>query len=41
MATLVQISGMPGTGKTFGVKTLDPKTTYIIGADKKGLSWAG
>lgn len=41
MAALVQISGLPGTGKTFGAKTLDPKTTYIISSDKKGLSWTG
>lgn len=41
MATLVQISGMPGTGKTFGVKSLDPATTYFIDADMKGLPWTG
>lgn len=41
MATLVQISGLPGTGKTTGVETLPPKETFVINADKKGLSWAG
>jgi hypothetical protein len=41
MATVVQISGLPGTGKTFGAYTLNPDHTYIIQADKKGLPWAG
>lgn len=41
MATVVQISGLPGTGKTFGAYTLNPDSTYIIQADKKGLPWAG
>lgn len=41
MATLVQVSGLPGTGKTTGIETLDPKETFVIDCDKKGLSWAG
>lgn len=41
MATVVQISGLPGSGKTFGAYTLNPDNTYIIQADKKGLPWAG
>lgn len=41
MATVVQISGLPGSGKTFGAYTLNPDHTYIIQADKKGLPWAG
>ena len=41
MATLVQITGAPSTGKSRGVKELDPKTTFYIDADKKGLPWAG
>ena len=31
--------GESGAGKTTSLRTLDPKTTYIIDADKKGLSW--
>lgn len=41
MAILVQITGMPSTGKSRGVRELDPKTTFYIDADKKGLPWAG
>lgn len=44
MATLVQISGDPGTGKTYAVKQLTdkyPGQVYFINTDKKGLSWAG
>jgi hypothetical protein len=41
MAKLIQISGLPGTGKTTGLEFLDPKQTFIIDCDKKGLSWAG
>lgn len=41
MATLVQISGNPSTGKTSGARFLDPKTTLIISADPKGLPWKG
>lgn len=41
MATIVQLSGPPGTGKTWGVKYLDPAKTFCISTDKKGLSWAG
>lgn len=33
--------GESGAGKTTSLRTLDPKTTYIIDADKKGLSWKG
>ena len=39
--TLVQITGLPGSGKTTGVESLNPDTTYYIDADKKGLSWVG
>lgn len=38
---LVQISGLPATGKTTGTRFLDPKKTYYIDADGKGLSWKG
>lgn len=41
MATLVAISGLPGTGKTYGSRTLDPKTNFVVDSDGKGLSWAG
>lgn len=41
MANLIQISGRPATGKTVGVMSLDPKTTFYINADEKELPWAG
>lgn len=41
MATIVQLSGNPGTGKTRSLKNLSPKETYIIDGDKKGLPWKG
>lgn len=41
MANIVQLSGNSGTGKTRSMKSLDPTTTYIIDADRKGLSWIG
>lgn len=41
MATLVQISGGPGTGKTFAAKTLPSDKTFMFDVDGKGLSWAG
>ena len=33
--------GESGAGKTTSLRDLDPKTTYIIDSDKKGLSWKG
>lgn len=41
MATLVQLSGKPASGKTSGARFLAPTSTIIIDADKKGLPWAG
>ncbi|MDF2881543.1 MAG: hypothetical protein K0R54_2100 [Clostridiaceae bacterium] len=41
MSKLIGIMGESGAGKTTSFRTLDPKTTYIIDADKKGLSWKG
>ena len=41
MSKLIGIMGESGAGKTASLRTLDPKTTYIIDADKKGLSWKG
>lgn len=42
MAVLVQITGEPGTGKTFSARSLEekyPGITYVINADGKSLSW--
>lgn len=41
MATVIGIMGESGSGKTTSLRNLDPKTTYIIDADGKGLSWRG
>lgn len=41
MSKLIGIMGESGAGKTTSLRTLDAKTTYIIDADKKGLSWKG
>lgn len=41
MAAAVGIMGESGAGKTTSLRNLDPKTTYIIDADMKGLSWKG
>lgn len=41
MSTVIGIMGESGSGKTTSLRNLDPKTTYIIDADKKGLSWKG
>lgn len=38
---LVQITGPAASGKTTGARFLDPKTTYYIDCDGKGLSWKG
>ena len=35
------IMGESGSGKTTSMRNLDPKTTYYIDADGKGLSWKG
>lgn len=37
MANCIGIFGESGAGKTTSLETLDPKTTYIVDADKKGL----
>ncbi len=41
MASLIAIMGESGSGKTTSLRNLDPSTTYIFDADKKGLSWRG
>lgn len=33
--------GESGSGKTTSMRNLDPKSTYYVDADKKGLSWKG
>lgn len=37
----ILIMGDSGSGKTTSMRNLDPKTTFYIDADKKGLSWHG
>ena len=41
MARVIGIIGESGSGKTTACRNLDPKTTYYIDCDKKGLSWKG
>lgn len=41
MANVICIMGESGSGKTTCMRTLDPKTTFYIDADRKGLSWKG
>lgn len=41
MSRVICIAGESGSGKTTSLRNLDPKTTYIIDADRKGLSWKG
>ena len=39
MSKVICIAGESGSGKTTSMRNLDPKSTYYIDADKKGLSW--
>lgn len=41
MAKVICVAGESGSGKTTSMRNLDPKTTYYIDADRKGLSWKG
>lgn len=38
MSRVICIAGESGSGKTTSMRNLDPKSTYYIDADKKGLS---
>lgn len=41
MAKVIGVIGESGSGKTTSMRNLDPKTTFYIDCDKKGLSWKG
>jgi hypothetical protein len=41
MATVIGIMGESGHGKTTSIRNLDPKKTFYIDADGKGLSFKG
>jgi hypothetical protein len=41
MSRVIAVAGESGSGKTTSLRNLDPKSTYIIDADRKGLSWKG
>lgn len=41
MSRTICLMGESGSGKTTAMRTLDPKTTYYIDCDRKGLSWKG
>jgi len=41
MATLVQVLGEPGTGKTFSMRNLDPEGVLYINGDKKNMPFRG
>lgn len=41
MANLICVMGESGSGKTTAMRNLDPKETFYIDCDKKGLSWRG
>lgn len=41
MSKIIAIMGDSGSGKTTSCRNLDPKTTFYIDCDKKGLSWKG
>ena len=41
MARVIGVMGESGSGKTTAMRNLDPKTTFYIDCDKKGLSWKG
>ena len=41
MSKAIMILGASGSGKTTSLEPLDPKLTFYIDADGKGLSWKG
>lgn len=41
MSKVICVMGESGSGKTTSMRNLDPKETYYIDCDKKGLSWKG
>jgi len=41
MAKVIGIMGESGNGKTTSCRNLDPKRTFYIDCDKKGMSWKG
>jgi len=41
LSRVICVAGESGSGKTTSLRNLDPKSTYIIDADRKGLSWKG
>ena len=41
MALVIGVMGESGSGKTTGMRNLDPKKTFYIDCDKKGLAWPG
>lgn len=41
MGIALAVMGESGSGKTTAMRNLDPKTTFYIDADMKGLSWKG
>lgn len=41
MSRVIGVMGESGSGKTTAMRTLDPKVTFYIDCDKKGLNWKG
>lgn len=41
MSKVICVAGESGSGKTTSMRNLDPKETYYVDCDKKGLSWKG
>lgn len=41
MSRVIGLMGESGSGKTTSLRNLDPKQTFYIDSDKKGLNWKG
>lgn len=41
MAKVIGVMGESGSGKTTAMRNLDPKATFYLDCDKKGLNWKG